>query len=1081
MATTERLEPPIIPREQAIAEFEKILPLSAPERVLNVYGGGGTGKTWFLWGLQKHCKDKGLLYNKQLIDFYDTAHQRIAGVMRSIMQELDPDGDYFGPYLALRKQFDQKWAEGYGSRPLWPLIKQMDSTFLQCLQNLARARRKNGRRGVVLMFDTYEVVREGRVGRWLLDEFLEAAEDVAVVIACRPPEIAVDKAKALIRFWKPENFSVLEIAAYIQKTFGRYFAQEDIQQIAEQIHRDSDGLPILVALALDVANLAAPSLDINGILHTLDEAKRRGDFETGLIEKIITLETTPEPRWAQQWALLYMAHLRRRFNEDIYGFLQGKSADASSADLDDFATFYIVKHHPLREPETSVLLHDRVREKIHKRFWEGSIPTRMVMRGRQEHLFPPDLDKLWAPYCDLKKGVLQIEALALNPILHWLDNKIIAYCENRRARLKEKQDALDKEKEFSKWVEYERRRQALSAEQLLYELDRDLEKGWRRFRRIYRDAFEAYKQGYCEQLELTVLSAWSEQELSPDDPLGPRRAEIQEMVRVRQNWWRIRYDREARKRAIRYLETLRQKIEERTEGERQELQADVIGALGWAYALEGALGRSIAYRERAAMLYEKAGLPQERGWVLNFLGESYARLGDFQRADRLWEEAIEIARHQKPPDKAEIASITMKRAYYKNLGGELGPALGYSKVAEALFQDLEDWRRLGSTLIYQGRIYLANERFRHAEEAFNKAQDLLSKYGDPEDEALLHIGWGEFYRRRAKEGDFERAHKHLEQAIKIADSTGYEERKTAAQGELGALFRDEARKLASKGQLDAARRAWGKAKGHLEEALGWARKNQTWLLVADFLSDLCDLYADQHKWGVKGREDLEATLKDLEKVARDYNYTRYLFRVAEMQADLDYEDKNYDSAIEGYIRACEAIGLQTRIARAFRNTYDELVGKIEKRLRKLPDEDQVRLAQMAIRLWAQTGHAGGHPQLISACQRVLYPAQSRLEERVADDAFKKGEYNKAFEHYVRACHLIGQRTDDSYENYRHYAQLVSKLERRFFDLEDPEDILHYSRYVEEEWHNLGNTTKHGAVLEICHRAQEMARLMMGKI
>jgi tetratricopeptide (TPR) repeat protein len=1062
---------PIIPRQQALAEFEAILPLDAPERVLNVHGGGGRGKTWFLWGLQKHCEERGLVHNPQPIDFYDTAHQRAFGVMDAIVQALDPKGEYFRDYLksGLTREREQR-------------------IFLQCLRDLAQDQRKKKhggeaeQRGIVLMFDTYETVREGRVSRWLLGAFLEAADDIAVVISGRP-KIVAKEAKAPIRFCEPGDFSILEIAAYIRETFARYevpLTQDDISQIAERIYQDSsNGMPVLVALALDVVNLHISThgipLAIDSVFAVLDEAERQGDFEIGLIEKAVELlGTRPE----QQWALLYMAHLRRRFNEDIYGFLQGKRADALSADLDPFASFYIMKYRQLEGQEVGVLLHDRIRERTHKHYWQGAIPTHMVMRGRQEGLFPPDLDELWAPYCDPEKEVSQIEAQALKPILRWLDSKIIAYCEDRQVRLKAEQDALDREKDFLKWVEYEQCRQTLSAEQLLYELDKDLEEGWHHFRNVYKDAFEAYRHGYCEQLELTVLNAWSKRELSADEPLGPRRVEIQEMVRVRQAWWRIRFGLEARKRAIRQLETLRQGIEKRPEDGCQELLADVMGALGWAYALEGDIGRSITYRERAATLYEKAGLPEERGWALNFLGESYARQGNFHRADRLWEEAIEIARYQEPPNETEIASIIMKRAHYKNLSGELGLALGYSKVAEVLFQKLGDMRRLGSTLNFQGRIYLANERFKHAEEAFRRAQGLFSEYGDPEDEALLQIGLGEFYRRRAEEGDLKQAREHLEQAFKIADSTGYEECKATAQGELGALFRDEAHRLASEGQLDEARRIWRKARGHFEEALRWARKNQTWFLVADFLSDLCDLYADQYKWEASSRDNLDATLEELERVARHHNYIRYLSRVAEMRADLGYKDDKYDSAIEGYVRACEAIGLQTRIARAFRNTYDELVGKIEKRLHGLPAEDQVRLAREAIRLWGQTGNASDHPQLISACQRVLHPAQSQLEEDAADIAFEKGQYEKAFEHYVQACHLIGQRTGDSYENYAHYAKLVSKLERRFFDLENPEDILRYSRYIEEEWHNLGNTTKHGAVLEICQRAQEMALLIL---
>jgi hypothetical protein len=1069
---------PIIPRKQALAEFEAILPLDAPERVLNVHGGGGRGKTWFLWSLQRYCEKKGLLYNIQPIDFYDTAHQRAFGVMDAIVQALDPKGEYFKAYLesGLVREREQR-------------------IFLQCLQDLAQDYCKDGQRGIVLMFDTYEVVREGRAGRWLLGAFLEAANDIAVVISGRSKIIAAET-NAPIRFCEPGNFSILEIADYIRETFARCevpLTQDDIKQIAERIHQYSDGIPVVVSLTLDVVNLYVSSsgilLDVGGVLSILEDARRKGDFETGLIEKVVELlGTRPE----QQWALLYMAHLRRRFNEDIYGFLQGKSADVPSADLDPFALFYIVKYRQLDEQETSVLLHDLIRERIHGRYWQGAIPTQMVLRGRQEGLFPPDLDELWTPYCDPEKEVPQIGASELKQILRWLNDKIIAYCEEWQARLKAEQDALDRETEFLKWEARERRRQALSAEQLLYELDRDLEEGWRHFRRDYKDAFEAYRQGYCEQLELTILNAWSEQELSPNAPLGPRRAEIQEMVRVRQIWWKIRFGLEARKQGIGQLQTLRQEIKKRPEGECQELLADTMGALGWAYALEGDIAHSIICREEAATLYEKVGLLEERGWALNFLGESHARQGDFQRADCLWEEAIEIAQRQKPPDEEEIASIMMKRARYKNLSGELGLALGYSKIAEALFRKVGDMRRLGSTLNFQGRIYLANERFRHAKEAFHNAQNLLSKYGDPEDEALLQIGWGEFYRRRAGEMDLKSAHEHLDRAVRIAASTGYEEWKATAQGELGALFRDEAHELMLKSQPDAARHAWKKAKEHLEEALGWARQNQTWFLVADFLSDLCDLCFNQYQFGMDIRGELESYLDQLEEVAHKHNFARYFYRVAELRADLYYDKREYRKAAEHYLLACEASGLHTHASHEFRRSYDSLVGKLEKQLSKLPLKDRATLAEWAIRWWAQREQAGKHPQLVLACQRMLYPAQARLEEEAAEATFAEGQeadkvgereiakqhYDEAFHLYVQACYHYGLLTAASYENYAAYIALVDRLERRLYDLERPEDILYYSKYVEAEWYNLGQAIAHSSVLEVCQRAREMSRLLV---
>ena len=153
--------------------------------------------------------------------------------------------------------------------------------------------------------------------------------------------------------------------------------------------------------------------------------------------------------------------------------------------------------------------------------------------------------------------------------------------------------------------------------------------------------------------------------------------------------------------------------------------------------------------------------------------------------------------------------------------------------------------------------------------------------------------------------------------------------------------------------------------------------------------------------------------------------------------------------------------------------------RIEEQLRNLPsDQEQATLAEKAIHLWARTGYADHYFQLVLACQRVFYVAQSRLDERAADIAFKEGRYDDAFRLYVQACDHIGQLTTASHSYYAMYSALLSKLERRLYDLNEAEKTLHYSQYVEKEWHRLGNTAKHWAMLEICQRTQEMARLIL---
>lgn len=1105
--------PPVISRQRALAEFEAILPLDAPERVLNVHGGGGLGKTWFLKDLRVYCEDRGLLRNKEPIDLYDTAHHRVSGLITSVIQELDPEHEHFGPYLKIRAEFDQLRAQGFGGRALEEIGKRMDSVFLMALQELGAAhQRPDGKKGVVLLLDTFEVVKDGRVGYWLLEDLLGPTEnvcateenpppivatrDIAVVIAGRP-RIDESRTQAPIRFFSPGNFSPEEIGQYVQEVFGHYedlpFDAEDMETLISWIVDRTGGVPVVVALALDLANLYitayrdTPALGGEGLLSVLREAEGQGDLATGLIEQIVgLLGTVPE----QQWAVLYMAHLRRRFTQRLYSALQGK-LPSHIGSLSAFKHLYMTKYRHLqgtfRLPpeeaqqfeEATVSLHDWIRERTYRRYWQGSIPVNTVVQGRSAGIFPPDLDDLWNQACDWESAPSEIPCENLQSILRWLDDKAVEFYEARRQQLRDVQAQVDSEADPSRWVEYEYQQYALMAEQLLYELDRDLEAGWRHWRRAYYEAFESYQQGYCEQLEMTVLSAWDDDELQAN----PRKRYIRRMVEVRQNWWRIQYSPGPRREVIAWLHDLLRQNEAEQEEFWSELLADIHAALGWAYSLEGDNRQSLRHRQWAADIYRELNLPWSLAFQLDFLGYSLDLQGDFRRADEAWREASEIACRHEPPDRYRLASVAMKWAYSLNLRGESGSALGYAKVAETLLRELGDMRSLGLALNYQGRIYQAAGKFEHAQRALDEAQTLCNLFGGPDDRVRLQISWGEFYRRRAKsedaqEDDFEQAHQALAQAIKLAAQEKFGNWQAEAEGELGALFRDLAKRQVAAERRHKAIELWEQAEEKLNKALDWAREQEAWFKVADLLDDLCDVCADQYWAGVNGRQALEAYLLELKQVAQEHNYLRYISQAAERQAELYWKDGRYAEAVEQYVQACAAVGLQTHAGLTFRSAYDRLVGVLEDRLRSLPDRRlRADLASRAIYLWAQTKYVREHQQFTLACRRVLHPAQSWLDGQAADTAFDEGRYDEAFRLYVQACYQIGRITDASHDHYLQYMDLVSKLERRFYDLRDLKAALHYSQYVEAEWHRLEQTIRHPAVLEVCQRAQEMARLV----
>jgi hypothetical protein len=1144
----------IIRRAQEHDDFEAVLPLDSTEHALLVEAVGGLGKTWFLRGLQLECEEKGILHNRVLIDFYDTPSQRLSGLMHQIIKEIDPDGVHYRPYLDLRKEFDEKWQqteEIFNDEP--PLIgggarsgraqtpesaganwftqneraAKLNEVFLECTREYGLAHRKGNQRGVALFFDTYEVVREGRVGRWFAREFVPASQDIVVVVATRPSYDGSPMLfpKRSVRHCTPGNFTEQQILEYLRVQWSGNPAglsdaadlaltPEQVSTLASLIYRHSGGLPVLVTLAHDIITLTSTST-FDDVRRILSEAAAADSFLEGLIEKLI--EALGDDKFRghvyQQWAVLYMALFRRRFNGEIYAFLQGKPRPDSQCDLGVFQDFGVVKSRGYNSEtgvenhqsgEASVLLHDIVRDAIYERFWRRSLPKQIVMRGQREGVFPQELAATW----DDSMAMAQtddIDSSNLRPALDWLNNRIAEYYESEERRHRDQQQSSQ---DSTSWKHSEVRRQALCVERFLYELDRDTGQTWRRIRREYDEAFEAYRQGYCELLELTVLSAWSHEEATA----GSYQAEIKDMMRVRQWWWRIRHSQEARYRAMQHLGKLLRESSGSPRSQR-ELSADIHSALGWASELDGELENAIQHREASVKLYRELAFERELERVLNFLGLSYAQQGTFKHADKCWEEALDIALRQNPRDHAEIGSVAMKRAYYKGLSGELSPAIGYINLAQRHFDQAGDPRRLGMCLAYKARIYLSNVRFGHADRALNEAEKLLTRVANEDDEALWRTARSEFLRRRAidqieklapsREGqrdndngakmaaiehDLSNAETYLQDVLTIAHRNnkpmllGIE-----ALGERGALFRDRARFLAEQDNLDKAWEYWRCARTDLEAALKQSRELRAWFFVANLLDDLCDLYSDQRRLipnhdarldaGNKSPERLLLEhLDELESVAKDHDYDRFRSRVAEKRAKLSFERGDFRDAIRYTVLACEAVGLHTHSGHMFRNSYDKLVGDLEQRLRKLPtDEQRVELSQEAITLWGGR-RLGAHPQLIIACERVLHPAQASILEREADAAFKQHDTDSAFKKYTEACHRIALRANDTYTNYAEYSRLVAKLERRLYNLDDPKDVEVYADLVESWWLQYGHFIDHPSVIDVCNRAKQMSRM-----
>src|SRR5258707_15289032 len=77
---------------------------TAQSRALLVYGPGGIGKTSLVRSMARtHRREPGIAWLSP-IDVDDPEYWLLSTLERSVARQLDPDGEYFGPYLRYLSQ-----------------------------------------------------------------------------------------------------------------------------------------------------------------------------------------------------------------------------------------------------------------------------------------------------------------------------------------------------------------------------------------------------------------------------------------------------------------------------------------------------------------------------------------------------------------------------------------------------------------------------------------------------------------------------------------------------------------------------------------------------------------------------------------------------------------------------------------------------------------------------------------------------------------------------------------------------------------------------------------------------------------
>jgi tetratricopeptide (TPR) repeat protein len=257
------------------------------------------------------------------------------------------------------------------------------------------------------------------------------------------------------------------------------------------------------------------------------------------------------------------------------------------------------------------------------------------------------------------------------------------------------------------------------------------------------------------------------------------------------------------------------------------LRATSVGSVGRTYRALGRVERAIKLYEKALAIAREVDDRREEGVQFGNLGLAYYSLGQVKQAIKLYEEALAIAR--------EIGDRRDEGVRLGNLGrahsalGQFTRAIEFYEQALSIAREVGNRAREGRHLGNLGFVYHALGRVEQAVKLCEEAVAIAREIGDRRTEGISLSYLGNAYRAL---GQVERAIECYEQALAVAREIGDRRREGTVLGNLGNICRDLM-------QIERAIKFY-------EEALGIAREIGHRLLEVDILSNLGrTLYAQE--------------------------------------------------------------------------------------------------------------------------------------------------------------------------------------------------------------------------------------------
>lgn len=838
------------------------------KHVLPILGLGGIGKTWLFREIYNRYQDNPDVLIIQL-DYTEARNQNIAHLMWSIVKRLDVPASQ---QIRLRSRLaDLQQMAGIGgdfdSEKVKAEERSISFFFVELISQASKGKR------LLILHDTVECIQSSKFSQQLA-QVTALLSNAVMVFAGRPLENVKEMYLNAREIYLADEWSVHpihKIKAFSKHEADEYFDESLSDSIPFELHKKihflTDGRPVLIAIA---AEWLKRDVDLPEIINkSFEELAQLDQYQLKRLQLRFEKKLIGSVQGLRKpidLATLYLAHLDRRYAPEILQLVLEIEDNELNSLVEEIQSLVFVRKSMSSE---GGLLHDEVRRLIQTHAWPVVDPRGAIRKWLTETVikgyYEPEIERLSQLVRDeVAQGIAQ----------KWV---------SPQHRTLPPIPAED----FLKWE--------LQIECLDYHFRLSQEKGWEYLDKLITDA-ESYHYSYIQMDAIEQATGYLKLEALDD-------------IRYHMRISRISRLKKEAKRALKEARKAMQAPE--TNPAERALALIILGKSKTDFA-EKVNDYQAAF-EKAI----EANDPLLQAEALRFLGVTYRKQGKWSDAARTYRQALRLIDEKEEP--SDYAATLNNLAFVTMLNGNPVRADSMAEKALRIRKAQSNLHGLALSYATKGRIAEAIGNYTQAVHYHRMSVDLAKSVGDDKNAAIFQTNVAA-YETRAH--NFERARQLLAEnfdhsitSVRVrtyhqAAKVDWQEAKVLENQQKASSDKDYGQEIQAK-YKSAIENAQQALKFSIE--MGDENKEASVLLDLAYLTFLTEK-----------REDKEH-IERLQHILNDHGYTLEQGGLKELMGDLAYNQKDYLTAFESYLEACDLLAQYS--PSSFREIFERVRAK----------------------------------------------------------------------------------------------------------------------------------------------------------